>query len=408
MGSLFGDRSRRAAPPKAVDDSADMAVDVSVDAAVDVSGAIRRLVASQAGFKVSELVEATGLTRQGLHRHIQRAVEAGSIRRVGEGRGTRYEAAGTEARTTPPILDLPVPEKAMAATPDAERSAARRPDRGSPDGERFERSDALDGLPEDVLPAALALWIRQRNPETTFELIEVVEYAVAQLVGNAADHSGSESVQTRAWFTGDRLHVEVGDTGIGALERLRSELHLHDYFHAVQELAKGKATTQPASRDGEGLFFVPRLAARFQLNANGLTWIVNNELDDQTVMADPGGPGTRICLALDLRTCRRLETVVAGFKRGGAIQKTRCSVRLFEHGAEFFTRGQAERLTANLERFAVVELDFKSVEAVGQAFVDAIFRDWAATHPGTELRPINMPSSVEFMVHRGLSSPNPT
>ena len=327
-----------------------------------------RLLVESGSFKVSDLAAATGLTRQGLHRHLQRAVEAGSIARVGEGRGTRYEAANAAA--------------------------------GSVDG--FERQYSVHGLEPRTVWRDVAQWIAGRPGLRAPELLGVLEYAITQLVGNAVVHSGSEHVWVSASVVGERLRLDVADAGLGALERLRSELHLQDYFHSVQELSKGRTTTKAATHAGEGLFFVSKLGARFQLNANGLGWIVNNELDDQTVQQDSGGPGTRVHLGFDVRSSVSLRQVLDRFKSANVIDTTRCVVRLFEHGAEFFTRGQAERLTANLERFDLVELDFRSVESVGQAFVDAVFRDWANANPGTTLRPVHMSSSVEFMVHRGL------
>ena len=109
-------------------------------------------------------------------------------------------------------------------------------------------------------------------------------------------------------------------------------------------------------------------------------------------------------VSFDLRSTLALESVISRFGRDGVIEKTRGAIRRVEHGAEFSTRGKAARLTADLDRFRVVELDFKAVEAVGQAFVDEVFGTWAAAHPETALRPINMTSSVEFMVHRGFSA----
>lgn len=343
-----------------------------------------RLLASSSSFKVAELAAATGLTRQGLHRHLQRSVEAGVLRRVGEGRGTRYEAAEEAIPVTPPILDLP-------------ESAG------------FDRVDPVEG-PEskehvaEAIGADLARWIQRRVPSCAPGLLERVEYVVLRLARNAIEHSGSVDVQTRAWLTGERIEVQVEDRGVGALERLRAGLGLHDYFHAVQELSKGMATTKDSATAGRGLFFAPKLGSRFELNSNGLSWIVCNELDDQTVREKACGAGTQVRVSFDATSSLDLGQVLGRFGSGAHGHATRCAVRLFEHGAEFFTRGQAERLTAGLERFRVVELDFKSVEAVGQAFVDAVFRDWATAHPEVQLRTSNMPATVQFMVHRGLAA----
>jgi anti-sigma regulatory factor (Ser/Thr protein kinase) len=372
MDPLFGHQATRRPSARPVDDS------------VDVSGAIQRLLASSSSFKVAELVAATGLTRQGLHRHLQRSVEAGALRRLGEGRGTRYEAAEEAIPATPPILDLP-------------------------ESVGFHRVDPIEG-PEANQPVAeaigadLARWIQRHVPSCAPGLLERIEHVVFQLAKNAIEHSGSVDVQTRAWLSGERIDVQVEDRGVGALERLRAGLGLHDYFHAVQELSKGMVTTGESATAGRGLFFVPKLGLRFELSSNGLSWVVCNELDDQTVREKSCGAGTRVRVGFDATSSLKLGQVLGRFVSGSQGDTTRCAVRLFEHGAEFFTRGQAARLTAGLERFRVVELDFKSVEAVGQAFVDAVFRDWATAHPEVELRTSNMSATVQFMVHRGLAA----
>ena len=65
----------------------------------------------------------------------------------------------------------------------------------------------------------------------------------------------------------------------------------------------------------------------------------------------------------------------------------RCEHALFTFGA--------------LVAFRNVVLDFKGVEAVGQGFVDEMFRVWASRHPNTRLDPINMVPPIAFIVEHG-------
>jgi len=53
-----------------------------------------------------------------------------------------------------------------------------------------------------------------------------------------------------------------------------------------------------------------------------------------------------------------------------------------------------------LDRFDEVALAFEGVRAVGQGFVDELFRVWAGDHPGVRLIPRNMSPAVEHMVRR--------
>lgn len=91
---------------------------------------------------------------------------------------------------------------------------------------------------------------------------------------------------------GDRIRLAISDAGIDAFENLRSRLGLEDHLHALQELSK--PTTQPEQHFGEGLFFTSKAVARPRLTANGLSWIVDNELEDQTVAGAEPAAGTRL------------------------------------------------------------------------------------------------------------------
>ena len=82
--------------------------------------------------------------------------------------------------------------------------------------------------------------------------------------------------------------------------------------------------------------------------------------------------------------------------------RLRVEVKLYQSGRRFISRAAARRVVAGLERFEEVVLDFSGVEAVGQGFVDEVFRIWAGSHPETTLIPRNMSPEVAFMVERGL------
>lgn len=87
------------------------------------------------------------------------------------------------------------------------------------------------------------------------------------------------------------------------------------------------------------------------------------------------------------------------------FSKTDIIVKLVETGEEhFISRSQAKRLLRGLERFKSIMLDFKGVEAVGQGFVDEVFRVFTRQHPHLTIQYCNAIPDVEFMIRRG----NPT
>lgn len=325
---------------------------------------IRALLEEEGELTSAQLVERTGRTRQALHRHLSRAVRDGWLVREGRGRATRYRAPRTEA---------------------------------------FDRAYATSGLREEQVAAELAEWLGQLGLETSQGAERVLAYATTELVNNAMDHSGARQVRVQAEVEGARLRLAVADAGIGAFENLRSLLGLEDHLHALQELTKGKTTTQPERHSGEGLFFTSRMADRFELRANGFSWIVTREPMDQAVLEVEVVPGTEVRLEISLSTPVEPERVFGRYTTDLRFDRTRCVIRLFEYGAEFVSRSEAKRLLANLERFREVTLDFEGVRGVGQGFVDEVFRVWARGHPDTQLVPVSMNSAVDFMVRRGLA-----
>ena len=331
---------------------------------MDVDSAIRDLLARGGSFQSGELSRLTGLTRQALHKHLSRAISEGRLIREGRGRGARY-------------------------CPSAPAT--------------FDRTYPTDGLREDVVAEELAAWLRGSSVARTSCADALLTYALTEFVNNAIDHSGAPEVRVRLELEDDIARLAVEDDGIGALESVRAGLRLDDHLHALQELSKGKVTTQPDRHSGEGLFFASKMADRFRLAANGFEWIVDNTLPDHTVREVPTVLGTRVVFEVSTATERTTREVFDRYTHDFVFDTSRCVIRLFEYGRSFVSRSEAKRLVLNLERFREVVLDFRGVESVGQGFVDEVFRVWARAHPDVRLVPQNMNSAVEFMVRRGLA-----
>ena len=75
-------------------------------------------------------------------------------------------------------------------------------------------------------------------------------------------------------------------------------------------------------------------------------------------------------------------------------------MELYREGAEYVSRSQARRIMTGLDKFETIELDFKGIDSIGQAFADEVFRVWHADHPGTRIIPRNANENVIFMIQR--------
>jgi len=228
------------------------------------------------------------------------------------------------------------------------------------------------------------------------------QYGFSEMVNNAIDHADADRVIARFWVDATTLAYEVDDDGRGAFTRIRDGLGLGDSFSAIQELSKGKTTTDPARHTGEGIFFTSKVVDAFVLEANGLRWTVDNLREDQAVGLSTRISGTLVRCELDVQTTRSTSEVFAAYSIDHDFARTRTVVRLFDIGVRFVSRSEARRLLHGVERFRDVIVDFRGVQDVGQGFVDEVFRVWPSQHPDVTVRPANMVGPVEAMVRRGL------
>jgi anti-sigma regulatory factor (Ser/Thr protein kinase) len=326
---------------------------------------IRLLAADRMSVSAGQVARAAGVTRQAAHFHLARMVRDGELERVGAGRGTRYLRRAD--------LDLRFPIAGLE--------------------EHRVWAQVEDSVPEMA---------RARE-----NVRSILAYSFTEMLNNAIDHSGGDEARVIVSARPERFWFEVHDDGVGAFRHVRERLGLEDELEAIQQLSKGKETTAPERHSGEGIFFTSRAVDRFDLDANGLRWIVDTERGDQAVGDAPKHDGTRVRCEIDPITERTLEGIFARFVDEGSFEFSRTVVplRLFQRGDRFVSRSEAKRLGVRLERFREATIDFEAVTEVGQGFVDELFRVWAADHPETQLTPINMSPVVERFVRRVVSAP---
>lgn len=263
----------------------------------------------------------------------------------------------------------------------------------------FNREYPREGLAEHLVWQSVATSLAV---DVGAESRHILEYSLEEMVNNAVSHSAGSIVRVIAWSTSEWLGFAVSDDGIGALERLRSELGLPDTLSAIQELSKGKRTTMPEEHSGQGIFFTSKALDRFVLVANGWQWTVDTMIGDQTVRQAPHTHGTAVAGLVRRVTTRTMAEVFAEYTRDSQFARTTPRVHLAAYGTTLVSRSEAKLLLEGLDRFSEVDIDFLGVDSVGQGFVDEVFRVWPSRHPAVQVRPINMNEAVRFMVERGL------
>lgn len=314
---------------------------------------------------VGSLATLLGVSPQAVFHHLAGLRREGLVQLIGDGRGARWVRCFDHRL----IWDL-----------------------GAGDGiAEFEMWEQAKSVMEAELTAA--------NEQAH----AILNYSVTEVLNNAIDHSRGTRVELLATFRGDDIEITVSDDGIGAFKKVQDHFNLSDELEAIAHLAKGQQTTWAERHTGQGLFFSSRAVDVFEVESGGRVWQVDNVRGDTTVMPGVRRPGTRVVL----RTRReRMLTLKAVFDRHSveeyAFDKGAVRVALSEHGNEFVSRSEAKRLGVGLELYGQVELDFANVRAVGQGFVDELFRVWVREHPGTTFTYVNANEEVAFMIERGL------
>jgi anti-sigma regulatory factor (Ser/Thr protein kinase) len=229
----------------------------------------------------------------------------------------------------------------------------------------------------------------------------VLAYAFTEMLNNAIDHSGSREVEVSFDIRDQTAAFTVADEGIGVYENVRTKFNLPSVIAALQEISKGKVTTQADRHTGEGIFFTSKAADSFQLEANGLQWTVDNRREDTAIADVPSTSGTKVRFELALETTKTMDALFAQYSEEALqFDTSRIIVKLFERGVDFVSRSEAKRIVTGLERFRHVIVDFRGIDSVGQGFADEIFRVWAEAHPDVRIEAINMRDPVKFMVER--------
>lgn len=232
----------------------------------------------------------------------------------------------------------------------------------------------------------------------------VLFYAFTEMLNNAIEHSRSRYVEIRVRKDEKDITFIIKDFGVGVFRNVMQERKLKSPLEAIQDLLKGKTTTQPHSHTGEGIFFTSKVADVFILESFGNRLRIDNTIKDIFIEElAPQKKGTKVVFVLSLGSKKHLDDVFNQFvTEPGEVgfDKTEIKVRLYASGTVYISRSQARRILAGLNKFKTIILDFDRVTTVGQAFADEIFRVFQQKYPDIEVVPINMAESVQFMVDR--------
>ena len=336
--------------------------------------AVRTFILENVGQNPSSIARLTSkrfeISRQAVNKHLKRLVDEEALRVAGNTRNRTYKLR--------PLLEW------------------------------SKTYDIAEGLEEDVV------WrkdIEPRMGEMPNNVNDIWHYSFTEMFNNAIDHSGGTVILVELSISATDTQIALYDDGVGIFEKIQQELDLLDERHSVLELAKGKLTTDPDRHTGEGIFFTSRMVDDFEILSGEVYFHhVFGEQEDWILERDKFSSGTAVWMRLSNHTSRTSKKIFERFMTDDdfGFTKTVVPVKLAQYGGDrLVSRSQAKRLIARFDRFKVVILDFKDVDAIGQAFADEVFRVFAIRFPDIELVPVNASADVRKMVHRAKGNLQP-
>ena len=232
----------------------------------------------------------------------------------------------------------------------------------------------------------------------------IFQYAFSEMLNNAIEHSKSKNIQVEVEKRDENLIFIINDFGIGVFRNVMQHRHLQSELEAIQDLLKGKTTTQPQAHSGEGIFFTSKVADIFTLESFGKKMIINNLVKDIFIeKATPSKRGTKVSFQISCESQTHLNDIFRAYQTDPedyAFDKTEIQIKLYTLGTVHVSRSQARRVLSGLEKFASIILDFDHVPTIGQAFADEIFRVFKNKHPDIQIISKNMNDTVRFWIER--------
>ena len=332
-------------------------------------GEIRRFIVSQVQDHPNDIAGLSaghfGISRQAVHKHLQRLIEDKVLVAKGATRNKQYELRTLREWRQVYALNAALEE-----------------------GVVWHR---------DIRP------LLERLPDNA---LDIWQYGFTEMFNNVIDHSEGGLVIVGFEENAAVVEIAVTDDGVGIFKKIQAEAGLPDERHATLELAKGKFTTDPNNHTGEGIFFTSRMFDGFAILSGEVCFALVPGQEERIGKREGPGFGTTVYMRLNNHVSRTALEVFNRFSSGDEFGFTRTivPVRLAQYGDDkLVSRSQARRVLARIDRFHTVSLDFSGVESIGQAFADEIFRVFARRHPEIALDETGANSDVKRMIRRARS-----
>ncbi len=321
-----------------------------------------------------ELAKRLKISRQALHKKLKPLLREEKILKIGQGPKNTFFLLNTS--------------QALQKTLEKNSS--------------FQKKILLKNANEDRIYKDIELFLQL--PKRLKPNVEgILHYAFTEMLNNAIDHSESKQAKISLDIFQHQTRFTIDDTGIGLFRNIETKKNLQNEMEAIQDLIKGKQTTQPEKHSGQGIFFTSKIGSLLEIQSHHKKLSFNNRLKDIFIKDIRFKKGTRILFEIEHSSTLLLKDIFDQFTNEELeFDKSLITVKLFKEGKDFISRAEAKRLLASLNHFKRIVLDFKDVKSIGQGFADEIFRVFKNQYSDIEIIPIHMHENVEFMVKRAM------
>jgi len=240
---------------------------------------------------------------------------------------------------------------------------------------------------------------------------DICHYGFTEMLNNAIDHSGGETVYITAQRDENFIEISILDDGEGIFNHIARVMNLSDPRESILELSKGKLTTDPDNHTGQGIFFTSRAFDSFYIYGSDLIFSHDEGTDDYLLHIEKEQEGTLVFMKIAMNSPRTLGEVFDAFTgtedEDYAFNTTVVPVKLVLYeGEKLVSRSQAKRILNRVEKFNTVLLNFEDVDSIGQAFADEVFRVFARRNPHISIQPINTSASIDRVIHAAKNNPD--
>jgi len=337
----------------------------------EIQKQILQMIKNKQNVSMSELVDKFGFSRAYLNRVINKLIKEELIIRIGQTNRVRYLLNSRDALS-----------KAKIA---------------------YQSSYINKNLDEYEVFKEIVSRNERILSDLDKNIYRIIEFSFSEMFNNAIDHSKTKKITVVFNKTNNKLTFSIRDYGVGIFENIIQKRKLKDKYEAIQDLLKGKQTTDPKLHSGQGIFFTSKMADIFTIISQKKTLMIDNNIDDVFVRTENNTKGTMILFEIALNSKKRLVDVFNEFSNSDyKFDTTNIKVKMYQYGDSFVSRSQARRLLAGLDDFDKIILDFNKVDTVGQGFADEIFRIYLKRYPKKKIEYVNYNQDIEFMIKRAL------